>query len=183
MAFMVFDRKNLNGKSVLCATRESFSLAGYNLLHAAWMKRGSPIDRGWHVSADELVQLHYDGAQAFATKRFVIDFDPNTKRRIGLIELIDIYAFTWGDGAGGPAWTPLMLRFRDLFYEEYDPHIEEARKAEILSCIEEPDDSASDFVEFLYLNGPQFGWNWGMNGMTNAAFLNGGAREYFRQYF
>jgi hypothetical protein len=183
MAFMIFDRKDVNGKSVLCATQESFSLAGYNLLHAAWTKLGSPIERGWHVTADELVQLHFEGEQNSKTKRLVVDFDPNTKRRIGLIELLDIYAFTWGDGSQGPEWTPLMLRFRDLFYEEYDPYVDETRKAEILSCIPEPESSTPDFVEFLYLNGPKHGWNWGMNGMTNAAFLHGGAREYFRQFF
>ena len=82
-----------------------------------------------------------------------------------------------------------MLRFRDLFYEEYDPHIDDARKAEIISCLDEPKENTPDFVKFLYLNGPQLGWNWGRNGMrgrngmTNAAFLHGGARHYFRQFF
>jgi len=183
MAFMIFERRQLDGTIVLCPTKESFSLAGYNLLHAAWTNRGSPIETGWHVSADELIKLQYDGVHDSNTRRFVIDFDPKTTRRIGLIELLDVYAFTWGNDSGGPGWTPLMLRFRDLFYEEYDPHINEARKAEIISCLEEPKESTPDCVEFLYLNGPQFGWNWGMNGMTNAAFINGRAREYFRQFF
>jgi hypothetical protein len=183
MAFIIFDRKQLDGNAVLCPTEEPFKLAGYNLLHAAWTKRGSPIEVGWHVSAEELIKLHYDGAHDSISKRFVIDFDPNTTRRIGLIELLDVYAFTWGNGSKGPEWTPLMLRFRDLFYEEYEPQIDEIRKAEIISCVEEPQESAPDFVEFLYLNGPRFGWKWGMNGMTNAAFLNGRAREYFRQFF
>src|SRR5690349_3892826 len=108
MAFMIFDRKQLDGKSILCPTKESFRLAGYNLLYDAWIKRGSPIEIGWHVSADELIQLHYDGTHNADTKRFVIDFDPSTTRRIGLIELLDVYAFTWGEGLQGPRWTPLM---------------------------------------------------------------------------
>jgi len=55
MAFMIFERRQLDGTIVLCPTKESFSLAGYNLLHAAWTNRGSPIETGWHVSADELI--------------------------------------------------------------------------------------------------------------------------------
>jgi len=35
----------------------------------------------------------------------------------------------------------------------------------------------------LYLNGTDRGWNWGRNGMTNAAFLQNSARDYFRKYF
>ena len=83
MTFKIFDRKQLEGRPVLCPTLESFRLAGYNLLHAAWTKRGSPIEAGWHVSADELIQFHYDGAHDSNTKRFVIDFHPTTTRRIG----------------------------------------------------------------------------------------------------
>ncbi len=183
MAFMIFDRKQINDKFVFCATSESFSLAGYNLLYTAWTQQGSPINKGWHITADELIRIHYKSAHDSTTKRLVIDFDPKTTRRIGLIELLDIYAFTWGNDSGSAEWTPLMLRFRDLFYQVYNPEIDKAKKAEILSCCEEPSKSAPDFVEFLYLNGPQFGWNWGMNGMTNAAFINGMARDYFRQFF
>jgi hypothetical protein len=183
VTFMIFERQQRNGRAVLCPAKESFRLAGYNLMHAAWTSRGSPIKVGWHVNADELIRLHYSGAHDSRSRRFIIDFDPNATRRIGLVELLDVYAFTWGDGSGGPEWTPLMLRMRDLFYQEYDPQIDPARKAEIIACIDEPDSSTADFVEFLYLNGPRYGWNWGRNGMTNAAFLNGLARDYFRQFF
>ena len=99
------------------------------------------------------------------------------------MELLDVYAYTWGDDTGGPSWTPLMLRLRDTFYEEYDPPIDEAQKTEILSDLEELGPDTKDFVEFLYLNGPAYGWNWGKNGMTNAVFLQGAAREYFRKFF
>jgi len=34
-------------------------------------------------------------------------------------------------------------------------------------------------MELLYLNGDNQGWNWGRNGMTNAAFIHGPARTYF----
>jgi hypothetical protein len=35
---------------------------------------------------------------------------------------------------------------------------------------------SEDFVEFLYINRPDCGWNCGPNGMINAAFLRGEAR-------
>ena len=49
-----------------------------------------PLDQGWHVSADELIQIDNNGLQTYDTRRMVIDFDPNARRRIGLIELLDI---------------------------------------------------------------------------------------------
>jgi len=47
----------------------------------------------------------------------------------------------------------------------------------------EIDAYGSEFVEFLYLQGDDGGWNWGRNGSTNAAILHGEAREYFRKFF
>ena len=183
MAFLVFERSFIGDKHVLCPTGETFRLGGYNLIFQAWQKLGNPLDAGWHVSADDLVRFQTDGMHDSSSRRLIIDFDPNAKWRIGLIELLDIYAFTWSDGNGGPAWTPLMLRLRDVHYEEFDPPIDTVCKAEILRELPEPSSDTSDFVEFLYLNGPMYGWNWGKNGMTNAVFLQGAARDYFRQYF
>lgn len=183
MAFLIYDRLGGQNGGVLRATSRSFSLAGYNLIYEAWERRASPVDTGWHVSADELIRLNSEGAESYETNRLVIDFHPSATGRIGLVELLDIYAYTWGDGAGGPAWTPLMLRLRDLFYEEYDPPIDRETKARIVAELKEPRSDAPDFIEFLYLNGPDYGWNWGRNGMTNAAFLQREARDYFRDFF
>lgn len=183
MAFLIFERTDGNGGSgVLRPTGEHFRLAGYNLIYQAWETRDQPLDQGWHVSTDKLIQIDNNGLQTYDTRRMVIDFDPNARWRIGLIELLDIYAYTWGNGSGKVAWTPLMLRLRDVFYEEYDPEITDQQKNEIMQQLPEPDDD-SDFVEFLYLNGPDKGWNFGSNGRTNAAFLQGEARAYFRQFF
>jgi len=97
---------------------------------------------------------------------------------------LDVYAFTWSDGEGRPSWTPLMLRLRDLYIEEFDTPIDQDRKQLILSQLKlkEPAPDSPDFIEFLYLNSNQ-GWKWGKNGMTNAVFLHGEARNYFRQFF
>lgn len=76
----------------------------------------------------------------------------------------------------------MMLRLLDVFYEEHAHPITDSEKDEKIGRLTVPD-GKEDFVEFLYLNGSDHGWNWGRNGMTNAAFIHGWARDYFRQYF
>jgi hypothetical protein len=183
MAFLIFERLAIGAEGILRPTSETYKLGGYNLIYEAWQQKGRPIDTGWHVTADELIRLHSGGAHRHEDRRLIIDFDPNATWRIGLVELLEIRAFTWGDGKGNPSWTPLMLRMQDVFYEEYDVPITPAQKVDILASLPEPESGASDFIEFLYLNGPEYGWNWGMNGMTKAVFLYGEARNYFRQFF
>lgn len=183
MAFLLFERTVVGNRSVIMPTGSTFSLAGYNLIFKAWQALGSPLNKGWHITADELIQLHTDHDHNYSTRRLIIDFDPNATWRIGLIELLDVYAYTWDDGKNGPSWTPLMLRFRDIYYEEYNSPFDQAKKAIILSDLTEPVTGSPDFIEFLYLNGPSYGWNWGKSGMTNAVFLQGAARDYFRNFF
>ena len=131
-----------------------------------------------------LVRLATNGDHTAATRRLIIDFDPNAKWRIGLIELLHVYAYTYqGKEPGTVEWTPLMLKMRNLFYEEYEQDMlsgeEKTRRIAVLP--ERPD--VSEFVEFLYLNGTRRGWNWGRNGSTNAVFIGDSAREYFRRFF
>ena len=183
MAFLEFECIQKEGEQFLRYTGKGFSLAGYNLIYQAWERKGKPLNTGWHATQDELLRLHSDGQHDSLTRRLVIDFDPNSIQRIGLIELLDVYAFTWGNDNGAPSWTPLMLRLRDVFIEEYEQSFESSRKNAILANLPAPDSTAPDFVEFLYLNGADKGWKWGMNGMTNAAFLHGDVRKYFRQFF
>ena len=79
-----------------------------------------PLDMGWRVSRDELLRIHSDGRYDSSTLRLVIDYDPKADWRIGLIELLDVYAFTWSNGNGAPSWTPLMLRLTSVFDRKYD---------------------------------------------------------------
>src|SRR5205085_6938302 len=95
MAFLLYERVIQNGTSILRPTGQNFRLAGYNLIFQAWQKRGKPINKGWHVSADELIALHTSGAENYQTRRLIIDFHPRSVRRIGFIELLDIYAYTY----------------------------------------------------------------------------------------
>lgn len=178
MAFMYYRRNN--GR--LSMTGRSFSLAGYNLIYKLWESRGKPTDQGWHVTANDLINKHSNGKESHATGALIIDFDPRSKWRIGLIELLDIYLYTYRGKKDVSSWSPMMLRFKDVMYEEYDHEINQQEKNELIKEMHDPQNE-DDFVEFLYLNGADKGWNWGMNGMTNGAFIQGPARAYFRQYF
>ena len=179
MAFIFYSRDNGN----LIQTGDHFSLAGYSLIYNLWEKRGKPTDQGWHMSADDLIREYTQGKGSIDTNALLIDFLPNAQKKIGIIELLDIYAYTYsGKTRTDAGWTPMMLSLRDVLYEEYDKEISAAEKERKIKNLKAPNNK-EDFIEFLYLNGTSEGWNWGRNGMTNAAFIYGPAREYFRKYF
>jgi len=175
MAFMLYRRRG----GILSPTGEGFSLAGYNLIHEGWVRRGRPINAGWRIGADELIKLRTGDTESISTRALLIDYHPSARWRIGVIELLEIYAFTYGEGETQPIWSPLMLRLRDIFNKGYDPEINDSQKEAVIAKLSDPQ-GGEDFVEFLYLTGP---WGWGRNGMTNAAFLHGPARAYFKPFF
>jgi len=178
MPFLVYEKQD----DYLFATGKHFSLAGYNLIYRLWEKAGRPINQGWHMSADDLIQEHTGGKGTIDTHALLVNFHPGAKTRIELIEILDIYAYTYpGETQDTAGWKPMMLRLRDVFYEEYKHEISREEKTEKLKRLKAPV-SDEDFIEFLYLNGDDKGWNWGSNGMTNAAFIHGPARQYFRQF-
>ncbi|MBI4474181.1 MAG: hypothetical protein HY646_16035 [Acidobacteria bacterium] len=180
MAFLLYEVDPRGPTPMLLHAGQTFRLAGYNLLYRAWQHKECPLNRGWHVSANELIALHSSGRHSYETHRLIIDFDPESKKRVGLVEILDIYAYTYESDtvAGDSAWTPLMLRLRSTFYKEYDRPVTAADKERIYYG-----ENAGEFVEFLYLNGADKGWNWGKNGRTNAVFIQDDARNFFRQFF
>lgn len=181
MSFLFYERVVDRGSAILRPTGAHFKLSGYNLIFRAWEKRGKPVDQGWHVSADELIAIHTGGAHDRQTHRLLIDFHPASRERVGLIELLDIYAFTYGNGLEGQAtWTPMMFKLRTIYYEEFDELISDDEKAQRLDNLREPS-TGDDFIEFLYLTGPS--WSWGRQGRCNAVFLHPPARDYFRPHF
>jgi|GEM_PF-1251189 len=183
MAFLIYKRSTQNGKDILEATGKYFRLGGYNLVHEAWEKRGKPTNQGWHINANELIQLYSDGKDNYDSMRLIIDFDPNADWRVGLIELLDIYVYTYeGEAKDKAGWNPMMLKLRDIMYEEFDKPITKEEKNNLISKIT-MESYADGFVEFLYLKGDKYSWNWGRNGSTNAAFIQGEARKYFKTYF
>ncbi len=183
MAFLLYKRQFVRNEEVLTATGEHFSLAGYNLIYNSWVKRGKPLDQGWHLTTNDFGAEQTNGQHTSETHRLIIDFDPNSRKRAGLIELMDAYVFTYsGNKEIEVSWSVLMLRIRDILYKE---GLSESSSSEIQLLkkrIVNPKYGDSN-LEFLYLNGSDKGWNWGMSGRTNAVFLTPEVRDYFRQFF
>lgn len=182
MAFLVYERMSKAGKDILRATGNHFTLGGHSLIYKAWEARGKPKNQGWHVNADELIKLYSGGQASYETMRLIIDYDPNSKTSIGLIELLHVYAYTYAK-TDKVDWTPLMLRLRDVYICNPKETITKDKKAEMISEITPY--YSDDYIEFLYLQGDKDkrGWAWGRNGSTNAAFIHGEARKYFKNYF
>lgn len=183
MTFHIYSIQQEQYPHTLINTGNGFSIAGNNLLRKAWISRGSPVNTGWNVSADELIQILTDGKESYNTLRLIIDYYPSNMERIPLIEVLEVFVFNWGTlNPLCVEWTPLMFLMRDVwdFWSEKVLNPEERDK--IKSKIVSPPYS-DEFVEFLYLKGDEGGWNWGRNGATNASFIHGAARDYFRQYF
>jgi hypothetical protein len=179
MPFLVYRRSEKDGLEVLESMGNNFQLAGSGLLYKAWQEFGEPANKGWHATANDLIRINSEGKESYSTVRLLIDFEPVAPKRISLGELLDVYAFTFVHSEATVEWTPVMLRGRTVFYEEgaYDSPQERDQRKRVLV---DPPYEKEEFVEFLYLQG---NWNWGRNGQTNAAFIFGEARTYFRQFF
>lgn len=184
MAFLIYKSFIDSNETYIEPTGDSFSLAGYNAIYDLWKERKCPINSGWQITANDLKQYYQKKLNTVEDYHFIIDFDPKSKSRIGLIEILDIFVFTVGESNNKVAWNPLMFRMQDILYEEYTKNDFPQDKSKVLSKIKfSHKDESKEFIEFLYLNGDDKYWNWGRNGMTNAVFIQGEVRNYFRQYF
>jgi len=183
MPFYIYKRFEDNGKEYLESTGEEFRLAGYNLLYQLWVKNDKPIKEGWHVDAENLIKQWSNGTYDYSSHRLIIDANPKARWRVNLLELLDVYVYTDGNKDTRKAyWSPMMLKLRQAFYKTYDPEITAEQKMVIIKRICEPN-YTNDIMEFLYLHGDDRGWNWGLTGRTNAAFLEKKPREYFKKFF
>jgi len=179
MAFMLFKKERKEAGVYYANAHQSYKLAGYGLLYNLWNKRGKPVESGWSITADELLKEH-DEKISDISHALVIDFDPNSQSRIGLVEIEAIHIYTYGDKAGA-AWSPIMLELRDVYYEEFDQPITPDQKSKTLARVPDFSPDRKKIVEFLYVRGES--WNWGRNGITNAAFIYDDARKYFQKFF
>jgi hypothetical protein len=177
MAFLLFECVIVDGENVFRSTGENYVLAGKNgLIYKAWQQQGELVNEPWHTTANELIQLHTSGTHTSLTRRLIIDFQERKKELIDLVELLDVYAFTEGDKPD--VWTPLMFRFRHVYFEKCDSKITSEQKANILTKWRKPIIDGGESIEFLYLKD-----NWAFGSSTNAAILYGKARDYFRKFF
>lgn len=180
MAFLLYSKEYRNHKLYYINKNEGYKLGGYGLIYQSWVKKGKPINKGWSISADELLSNHKENFDA-SSHLLLIDFDPNSKSRIGIIEIEKIHIYTYGDESTGSVhWSPMMWEIFDVLYEEDYDNSTIIMKQKIISEIEVNTLKRKKSIEFLYLLG---NWNWGRNGSTNAAFIQSEAREYFRQFF
>jgi hypothetical protein len=184
MAFLIYDRKNINGREYFISRGENFRLAGYNLIYSLWEKNQRPINKGWHIAADDIIKAHFDGKKDIKNTGLLIDFDPNSKIRIGLVELLDIYIYNHGH-KNEVDWTVLMLKLKQIFYVEPPVSFDKQKMIKKIAIhnMKVNDEYKNEKIEFLYLQSGKKGWNWGSNGRTNAAFVSGDDRNYFRKFF
>jgi hypothetical protein len=177
MAFLLFSKKRQGESLFYSNTGNSYKLAGYNLIYRLWEKRGRPVEQGWSVTADEILrQLNPEFSEN--THSLVIDFDPKSTSKIGLIEIERIHIFTYGH-ASQADWSILMLEMRDVYYEEDCELAAPEMKAKCLQQLKIQKDRKKIF-EFLYFQG---NWCFGRNGSTNAGFIHDEARHFFLPFF
>lgn len=191
MSFLIFNVETINGTKYYTNSKQHFKLAGYknqNLLYNLWCKptgcEPKPINKGWSVNKDDLIRIYSPEQKDIA---FCIDYHPNSKDRIGIVEIDKIHLFTIGEDENADNisntkvdWVPMMLELKTVLYlnnlkgtlttEEKDIHLSKIK-------IEQQ----KRVIEFLYLKGET--WNWGKNGMTNASFIEEKPREYFKKFF
>ena len=185
MAFYLYKRVLQNGEEYFERVKK-VKLAGYNSIYNLWKKNNKPINKGWHISANDLIKELTKDKGDENSYRVIIDFDPNSTWRIGLIEIRDIYVYTIGDSKEGKVWvkwSPIMMRLRDVYYEEFTSavpkeQLEDRKKAFNVIRI-----NNDDIFEFVYLQGDDNGWNWGRVGQVNATFIHKEARSYFKNFF
>ncbi|MCP4631885.1 MAG: hypothetical protein GY855_03085 [candidate division Zixibacteria bacterium] len=152
-------------------------LAGENAIKKLWKEKGAWLEKGWHIKEVEILKdvLNVDPD----THRIIIELNPSSKEYLYLLELEDIFGFTYENEKekGKADWTPLMLRLKDVCskkLKETDDRQKELERFEI--------NAKKDCIyEFLYLHGEKRKWNWGRVGGVNGALLHKHAREYFKK--
>src|SRR5579862_4406676 len=96
MAFILFKKEHTATGMYYSDARQGYKLAGYNLLYKLWNKRSKPMECGWSVNADDLLREHGEGLNG-NDYALVIDFHPDAKHRIGLVEIEAIHIYTYKD--------------------------------------------------------------------------------------
>jgi hypothetical protein len=183
---MFFKKENKNEKLFYVNDYSDFKMAGWEgLIYQTWIRREKPLG-GWTITHQQLLEtysLQYnDESCTNENYALVIDFHPSSKDRIALIEIERIHVYTYGTEDKYAYWSPMMLELRKLYYDDEIEEFSEEYKKNILEDIE-VSENREQIVEFLYLNGDDYCWNWGRNGMTNAVFIEQDARNFFRPFF
>jgi len=179
MTFILYSKSNKDGKIILHKKIE-YELAGNKNGHIykIWLglEKKCPTNRGWRISANDILKS-IDPSFNTDNHELVIDYDPKSKERIGLVSIKEIYLFTIGT-VKTVEWTPMMFILEDIYYyKDTNKHLSDEEKDKHI-CDISPN-TTGRIVEFLYLGS---NWKWGSNGRTNAAFLYGEPLNYFKKF-
>lgn len=186
MSFLLYKMNSVNG--TLEATGRDFQLAGNNIIKKLWEEKGRPLDKGWQITAKDIIRAAPSLSADTDNLHPVSDYHPNADNRIGIVEICDIYLYTFSqdENLQEPEWTPMMLKLRTLYYEKFDTDLsseEIAAKKQSIKLppnYDTPTDDSWTFT-FLYVKGSS--WNFGKPGSANGTFIEGGALRYFRPFF
>jgi hypothetical protein len=179
MPFYLYRKFHENSEECFELER-SVHLAGRNILYNLWLKQGKPANKGWHAGLEDIVCEATNGAGNLNTHTVLIDLNPSVKGEITILELLDVWAYTYADDSR-IIWTPLMLKLRDVYYQKTKPLTPQERQ-NIIQKFCRPN-YGPDIFEFLYLQGDNRGWNWGKVGQVNAALIYEDARAFFKKHF
>ena len=179
MPAFLYQRSTTGGKRYLNQVRQ-ISLAGFGALHSLWSSEGKPIDKGWYITAAGLIVYAIGANGKVGDHEIIIDAAPSVKSLVDLVQVVDIHVYTHGNDAGGASWSNLMLRVKDVCWEE---GVTPDKKTALTKRFEEPSVYGEDILTFLYLHGDARSWNFGRIGQMNGAWLHSQARDYFRRFF
>ena len=161
---------------------DGISLAGYNVIYNQWREKGEPRNEGWQIDSNDLVGEMQDKVPPGYHPAILIDYDPSAKEEAVLLQVNDIYAYTYAcKDTGKVWWTPIMLRLQKVFGRNLPEGFDPEQRKDLISRFDA--EYQEEVIEFLYLQGEKKGWIWGRVGRVNAALIPPEAREYFRRYF
>lgn len=161
---------------------DEVSLAGHNVIYNQWKKKGEPRNEGWQINSNDLENELQNLVDADYRSLVLIDYDPSGKEEVVLLQVKDIYAYTYASKDTGEVWwTPIMLRMQKVFGRELQNELSDKQRKDLISNFNA--EYQEEVIEFLYLQGEKRGWNWGMVGRVNGALIPPEAREYFLPFF
>lgn len=182
MAIYLFEKRTLDSGSSYKMISE-VPIAGHNLIYNTWLNKGKPINAGWEITENDILENFKNAASVNSCPALIIDFDPKGKEEITLLEMVHIYAYTYADKTTEEIWwTPILPKMYEIKPKKHFSKCKSPRERKAIISEFESTGYGNEIVEFLYLQGEKHGWNWGMVGRVNGALIYSDARKYFKPY-
>ena len=160
---------------------KKINLAGYNAVFKLWEKKGKPLERGWNITKEELIEYALGKEGEVDMHSALIEITPSRKNEINLLEVLDIYLYTYREKKTEKAgWSNLMLRLGEIFGTDLESEEDKARLTKEFPFKRWPEENV---YTFLYLKGEEGSWNWSRRGQMNGALIFKEAAAYFKEFF